>query len=111
VSWGDFNNDGNVDLYVGNMFSSAGNRITHDQQFKASLAEAEKELFRRHARGNSLFQNNGDGSFADRSVELGVTLGRWAWASLFVDLNNDGWEDLYVMNGFITGDGGIENDL
>ncbi len=109
ASWGDFNNDGNPDLYVSNMFSSAGNRITHQQQFKTSLDEDEKQLFRRHARGNSLFENIGDGLFIDRSVELGVTLGRWAWGSLFVDLNNDGWEDLYVTNGFITAGGG--NDL
>jgi hypothetical protein len=29
-------------------------------------------------------------------------MGRWAWASLFVDLNNDGWQDVYVTNGFMT---------
>jgi hypothetical protein len=31
-----------------------------------------------------------------------VTLGRWAWASLFLDINNDSWEDVYVVNGFFT---------
>jgi len=109
ASWGDFNNDGNADIYVSNMFSSAGNRITHQQQFKKDLDEAGKRVFRRHARGNSLFENLGSGEFRDRSVDLGVTLGRWAWGSLFVDVNNDGWEDLYVTNGFMTaGDG---NDL
>jgi hypothetical protein len=29
-------------------------------------------------------------------------MGRWAWGSRFVDLNNDGWEDLVVANGFIS---------
>ncbi len=29
-------------------------------------------------------------------------MGRWAWASKFVDINNDGLEDIYVANGFIT---------
>ena len=108
-AWGDFNNDALPDLYVSNMFSSAGNRITHQQQFKTGLDEAQKKLFRRHARGNSLFENRGEEGFADRSVDLGVTLGRWAWGSLFVDLNNDGWEDIYVTNGFITADD--NNDL
>ena len=35
-------------------------------------------------------------------MEQGVTMGRWAWGSRFVDLNNDGWEDLVVANGFIS---------
>ena len=26
----------------------------------------------------------------------------WAWGSKFADLNNDGWEDLYVANGYIS---------
>ncbi len=102
ASWGDYNNDGFPDIYVSNMFSSAGNRITTQSQFKSKLEDEKKADFRRHARGNSLFKNNGDGTFTDVSVGMGVTLGRWAWGSIFVDMNNDGWEDLYVTNGFLT---------
>jgi hypothetical protein len=109
AAWGDYNNDGRADLYVSNMFSSAGNRITHQQQFKEGIDDSEKALFQRHARGNSLFENTGVG-FEDRSVELAVTLGRWAWGSLFVDINNDGWQDIYVTNGFITA-GDTKDDL
>lgn len=109
AAWGDYNNDGNPDLYVSNMFSSAGNRITSQKQFKTGIDDEQKKLFQRHARGNSLFTNTGNGAFDDHSVELGVTLGRWAWGSLFVDINNDGWQDLYVTNGFITADN--NNDL
>jgi hypothetical protein len=29
-------------------------------------------------------------------------MGRWAWSSMFADINNDGWEDLLVANGYIT---------
>jgi hypothetical protein len=105
VSWGDYDNNGRPDIYVSNMFSSAGNRITHQQQFKTSLDDEARQMFRRHARGNSLFQNTG-GQFHDRGVDLGVTLGRWAWGSLFVDIDNDGWDDVYVTNGFITADDG-----
>ena len=100
--WGDSNNDGLLDLYVSNMFSSAGNRITNQQQFHSNAAATDRLAFRRHARGNSLFLNRGDGTFKDVSQDAAVTLGRWAWGSKFVDLNNDGWQDLIVANGFIT---------
>jgi hypothetical protein len=67
-------------------------------------------LFQRHARGNSLFENlagpadSSGPAFLDVSAEAAVVMGRWAWASLFVDINNDGWEDLMVANGMRTGD-------
>ena len=104
VSWGDYNRDGNMDLYVSNMWSSAGNRIAYQREFHASSDTTTKANLQRHARGNSLFMNNGDGTFRDVSVESNVTMGRWAWGSRFVDLNNDGREDMLVTNGFITQD-------
>jgi FG-GAP-like repeat len=109
AAWGDVNNDGLVDLYVSNMFSSAGSRITRQRAFKPGAAADDIEGFQRHARGNSLFINQGDGTFSDQSIESGTSMGRWAWGSLFVDINNDGWRDLYVTNGFITADN--NNDL
>ncbi len=108
VTWGDYNNDGWMDLYVSNMWSSAGNRIAYQRQFLGSAADqATLAQFRRHAHGNSLFVNSGNADqpgFFDVSASAAVTMGRWAWASHFFDLNNDGWEDLIVANGFITGD-------
>jgi hypothetical protein len=102
VSFGDYDRDGRMDLYVGNMFSSAGNRIAFQSGFNPTADDATRGQLQRHARGNSLFRNLGDGRFADVSVAAGVTMGRWAWGSLFTDINNDGWEDLHVVNGFFT---------
>lgn len=102
VSWGDFNADGLLDLYVSNMFSSAGSRVTYQRKFKDDLPEETRAQFKRHARGNTLFENAGDGTFRDVSVEADVTMGRWAWGSTFVDLNNNGYEDIVVANGFLT---------
>ncbi len=102
VAWGDYNRDGWMDLYVSNMFSAAGNRITYQRQFKTEEAQSVREVFQRHARGNTLFEAAGGGQFRDVSVERNVTMGRWAWASTFVDFNNDSWQDLVVANGFIT---------
>lgn len=102
VSWGDVNQDGWMDLYVSNMFSAAGNRITYQRQFQTDVSEQERQVFQRHARGNSLFQSDAKGGFLDKSVDAGVTMGRWAWSSNFVDFNNDGWEDIAIANGFIS---------
>lgn len=104
VSWGDYDRDGWMDLYVSNMFSSAGNRVVTQPQFRPDADAELKQQLKRFARGNTLLQNRGDGTFKDASLQAGVTMGRWAWSSNFVDLNNDGWEDLLVANGMITGD-------
>ena len=64
--------------------------------------ESTKQLYQELARGNSLFSNQQGRSFKDVSVNAGVTMGRWAWASLFADLNNDSWDDLLIANGYLT---------
>lgn len=103
VAWSDYNRDGWMDVYVGNMFSAAGGRVTYQRRFKEASADGTKDKLRRLARGNSLFENQGDGTFKDVSVASGVTMGRWAWSSQFADINNDGWDDLLIANGHITG--------
>ena len=105
ASWADYDHDGLMDLYVGNMFSSAGLRVTGQTRFQQRADETVRSEFQRHARGNTLFRNAGNNRFEDVSVDAGVTIGRWAWASRFVDINNDSWEDLVVVNGFVTSHG------
>ena len=102
VAWGDINRDGFMDLYVSNMFSSAGNRVIPQSKFKPGISNEQRSALQRLARGNTLLQNTGEGGFRDISQAAGVTMGRWAWGSRFLDINNDGWEDLFVANGYIT---------
>jgi hypothetical protein len=104
VAWGDYDGDGRLDLYVSNMWSSAGQRLTGHPGFAAVAAGREAhEAFQRQAKGNSLFRNRGDGTFEEVTAKAGVEFGRWAWGSGFLDYDNDGRLDLVVKNGYITG--------
>ena len=110
VAWGDYNRDGWMDIYISNMFSSAGSRITYQSEFKPEATSEVRRRLQRFARGNTLLRNLGDRSdssdvrFSDESLQTGVTMGRWAWGSTFADINNDGWDDLFVANGYLTTD-------
>ena len=103
MSFSDYDLDGDMDLYVSNMFSSAGQRITAlGDQFMKGKGDDVVKHYRRHARGNTLYENKGDGTFTDVTEESGTALGRWAWGAMFTDFDNDGLEDIYIPNGFIT---------
>ena len=104
ADWSDYDRDGQMDLYVGNMFSAAGRRVMSQQLFKP---DADAEMLARYehlARGNSLLKSTGDGRFEDVTLQAQVHMGRWAWSSNFVDINNDGWQDLAVANGYYSGE-------
>ena len=64
--WSDFDNDGNQDIYAANMWSAAGQRVSRQKQFHEKAPEDIRALYRRHARGNSLYRNQGDGKFRKR---------------------------------------------
>ena len=100
--WADFNRDGRRDLYVGNMFSAAGNRVTYQRQFLAARSSTSAGGIQRMARGNTLFIARPDGRYDDVSELAAVTMGRWSWSSKAVDINNDGAQDIVVANGYLT---------
>lgn len=101
----DYDNDGRLDIYTGNMWAAPGQRVTAASTFMPDAPADVRGHYQRHARGNSLFRNRGDGTFEDRSVAAGVTMGRWAWSSDALDIDSDGFQDLYVANGMLTRDG------
>ena len=75
--WGDFDNDGFVDLYV--------------------VGEQSPQAAAPHSLAR-LYHNNRDGTFTDVAESAGVTNGRFGKGAAWGDFNSDGWPDLYVSN-------------
>ncbi len=100
VSFADYNNDGLLDLHVTNMSSTTGNRILGRAFPNAS---PDQNVFVKIAAGSSLYKNTGNGYFRDVTTEAGPFPHGWAWGGGFFDFDNDGWEDIYTPNGYISG--------
>ena len=100
VSFGDFDNDGLLDLHVTNMSSTAGNRILGRLFPNSSPRD---NVLKKLASGDSLYINSGKGYFRNATDEVGGLSASWAWGGGFFDFDNDGWQDLYIPNGFISG--------
>jgi hypothetical protein len=49
---------------------------------------------------NMLQRNRGDGTYAEIAQRAGLEASEWSWASIFLDVDLDGFEDLLVANGF-----------
>ena len=98
VTFGDYDNDGRQDLYVSNMFTKAGQRIT------AQVRDLDPRITLM-TRGNSLFRNRAVGFERVSGLvppALLVEAAGWAWGAQFVDLDNDGLLDLFAPNGYYT---------
>lgn len=108
VCWFDYDNDGRDDLYVANMWSAAGKRVTTQPEFMPRTPEAALHDYRKHADGNSLFHNAGGSAvktepFQNVTDSSSTRNGHWSWSADAWDLDHDGYPELYVTNGFISG--------
>ncbi|MEO8712029.1 MAG: VCBS repeat-containing protein, partial [Parafilimonas sp.] len=96
----DFDNDGDLDVYIATNEISK-NRFT--DQFRPILKNGENPSTGR------LYRNDWNDSlkhpvFTDVSKQAGMETEGYAHAVSIVDINNDGWKDIYVTNDFITND-------
>ncbi len=69
------------------------------------------EVFQQMASGNTLLHNKGDGTFEDTTWKANANPLGWFWGAAFADFDNDGWQDLYVANGWVYNDKGTEIEL
>lgn len=103
VAAADYNNDGNIDIYVNNMYSKAGNRIMGNMPPGTYPDEVMQKL-RRLVDGSELYQGLGDGRYLKSGKSLHVEAVGWSWGPQWVDIDNDGFEDLYATCGYISQD-------
>lgn len=80
---GDFDNDGHLDWFVTSIFDPEGMPGGRDG-----------------TTGNRLYRNLGDGTFEDATEGAGVREGAWGWGACAADFDNDGWLDLFHVNGW-----------
>src|SRR5262252_989199 len=99
--WFDYDNDGHQDIYAAGMWVAAGMRIGGQSHFHGKASEETRRLYRRHMLGNSSYRNLGNGKFQNQRT--GAEMGRWSWSADSWDFDHDGFPDLYVADGYITG--------
>ena len=107
VSWGDYDNDGQIDVFVTNMFSKAGQRIT------SQVSDIDPKI-RELAQGNFLYRLD-QGKFSrvsgTQDPDLKVAKSGWSWGGQFFDFDNDGFQDIYATSGYYTAPVDVAIDL
>jgi hypothetical protein len=125
AAMGDIDNDGDLDIYVSDVHSGQrwyGQAATLYKYLVTSVRQGTiyedfpvyKEIYQdvgadwstygdRTVKGNALYVNDGKGKFADVSEASRVNPYGWFWSSTMLDYDNDGRQDIYAVNGWITG--------
>ena len=102
----DLNNDGLMDIYSTDMLPEDDYRLKTTFTFE-SIDLYEKKIgwgYYHQLSRNMLQLNRGFGpqrqlSFSEIGLLAGVAETDWSWGALIVDLDNDGWKDIFVSNG------------
>jgi len=102
AAWGDLDGDAQLDLYVANMSSTAGNRIL--SRLVPSDDDGTGGTLKKLAAGNSIFSLSDSQGFERLPPEDGGVGAAWAWSSLLADFDLDADLDVFVANGFISGE-------
>ncbi|WP_420610102.1 CRTAC1 family protein [Candidatus Poriferisodalis sp.] len=101
IDSGDIDNDGDLDLFATDMKPMDDRPETVDAyaNVQADIDASPTDDIQRPE--NVLLVSTGDG-FASGAPSFGVEATGWSWSGLFGDLDNDGFVDLYVVNGMVA---------
>lgn len=99
---GDINNDGFIDLMTLDMLPEDNKRqklLQAPDNYNLFNLNIKSGFHSQYMR-NMVQLNNGNGTFSEVGQMMGVSNTDWSWAALFADFDNDGWQDLFVSNGY-----------
>ena len=98
----DFDNDALVDVLTVDMFPATNYRqklLKNTNPLSRYISILQYGYFMPVAR-NVLQRNNGNGTFSDVACLAGIYKTDWSWSCLLADLDNDGFKDLHIANGY-----------
>ena len=98
----DVNRDGNMDIMTLDMLPEDNKRqkLLFGPEHYYVYSMMQKNGYSSQCMRNMLHINNGNGSFNEIGQIVGVSNTDWSWSALFADLDNDGFQDLFVSNGY-----------
>ncbi len=94
--WFDYNNDGNIDLMIGGYYKAQIDLWNLEN----SLIMPESFEYANNGGRNYLMENKGDGTFRDVTFEKGFTSTRWTLALGAMDIDKNGYMDLFIANDY-----------
>ena len=90
----DYDNDGDLDLYVLTNFLDTPSPNKYRPKQLDGTAESNDRLYR----------NNGNNTFTNITIEAGIVYEGYGLGISIVDINDDGWRDIYITNDYLTND-------
>ena len=101
VDSGDIDNDGDIDLFATDMkpMDDKPETVAAYTNVQADIDASPTDDIQRPE--NVLLLSDGDG-YASEAPSFGIEATGWSWSGLFGDLDNDGFQDLYVVNGMVA---------